>query len=219
MSPKEYEYNEKIHATIINPYLSKYDFDANCELIRKFNIRNISTTLLFLKDLKEYFYNFKVNLKTYISYPLSDLPNDHVNDLIRHAEDLGANEIEYSPKFFLLSKNDDNNFALDIENISSSDLPVTLIFNKQRLKEKYFKRAIEISLELGIDNFQFGDGFAAKPSSRDIKEILKLINRNHLLKIVGGINNLDQVNQLLDAGVNCVGSSNFYDIFKEINSN
>ena len=219
MSPKEYEYNEKIHAAIINPYLSKYDFDANCELIRKFNIRNISTTLLYLRDLKEYFYNFKVNLKTYISYPLSDLPNDYVNDLIMHAKDLGANEIEYSPKFFLLSKNDDDSFALDIENISSSDLPVTLIFNKQRLEEKYFKRAIEISLELGINNFQFGDGFGAKPSFMDIKEILKLINRNHLLKIVGGIKNLDQVNQLLDAGVNCVGSSNFYDIFKEINSN
>ena len=219
MSPKEYEYNEKIHAAIINPYLSKYDFDANCELIRKFNIRNISTTLLYLRDLKEYFYNFKVNLKTYISYPLSDLPNDYVNDLIMHAKDLGANEIEYSPKFFLLSKNDDDSFALDIENISSSDLPVTLIFNKQRLEEKYFKRAIKISLELGIDNFQFGDGFGAKPSFIDIKEILKLINRNHLLKIVGGIKNLDQVNQLLDAGVNCVGSSNFYNIFKEINSN
>ena len=219
MSPKEYEYNEKIHAAIINPYLSKYDFDANCELIRKFNIRNISTTLLYLRDLKEYFYNFKVNLKTYISYPLSDLPNDYVNDLIMHAKDLGANEIEYSPKFFLLSKNDDDSFALDIENISSSDLPVTLIFNKQRLEEKYFKRAIEISLELGIDNFQFGDGFGAKPSFIDIKEIPKLINRNHLLKIVGGIKNLDQVNQLLDAGVNCVGSSNFYNIFKEINSN
>ena len=67
MSNKEYEYSEKIHATIINPYLSKDQFDVNCDLIKKYNIRNISTSLLYLKDLKESLFNFKVNIKTYIS--------------------------------------------------------------------------------------------------------------------------------------------------------
>ena len=36
----EYELNEKIHAIIINPYLTWEDFCANCELIKKYNIIN-----------------------------------------------------------------------------------------------------------------------------------------------------------------------------------
>ena len=88
MSTKEYEYNEKIHATIINPYLSKDNFYNNCELIKNYNIKNISTSLLFLKDLKEYFHNSQVNLKTYVSYPLADIPTDYLSKLIIFAEDL-----------------------------------------------------------------------------------------------------------------------------------
>ena len=34
----EYELNEKIHAIIINPYLTWEDFCANCDLIKKYNI-------------------------------------------------------------------------------------------------------------------------------------------------------------------------------------
>ena len=219
MSNKEYEYNEKIHATIINPYLSKDQFDDICDLIKKYSIRNISTSLLYLKDLKESLSNFKINIKTYISYPLSDLPSNCLNDLINFAKEYGANEIEYIPKFFLLSKKDEESFANDIEKVSSSNLPVTLIFNKERLENKYFNRALDISLELGIRNFQVGDGFSSKISFIKIKEVMDLLNQTNSIKIVGGINNLSQVDQLLNAGVDCIGSSNFYEIFREIKSN
>ena len=42
----DYELNEKIHAIIINPYLSLEELNANCDLIQKYNIRNVSTSLL-----------------------------------------------------------------------------------------------------------------------------------------------------------------------------
>ena len=48
----EYELNEKIHAIIINPYLTWEDFCTNCDLIKKYNIKNISTSLNYLTDLK-----------------------------------------------------------------------------------------------------------------------------------------------------------------------
>ena len=43
----DYELNEKIHATIINPYLTWDELNANCDLIQKYNIRNVSTCLLY----------------------------------------------------------------------------------------------------------------------------------------------------------------------------
>ena len=70
----EYELNEKIHAIIINPYLSWEDFCVNCDLIIKYNIKNISTSLNYLTDLKNFLGNYSADIKALISYPLADLP-------------------------------------------------------------------------------------------------------------------------------------------------
>ena len=74
MTNIEYELNEKIHAIIINPYLTWEDFCANCDLIKKYNIKNISTSLNYLADLKTCLNNYSANINALISYPLADLP-------------------------------------------------------------------------------------------------------------------------------------------------
>ena len=63
----DYELNEKIHAILINPYLSWDDLIANCELIQKYNIRNVSTSLNFLSHIKNALNNHKVNINTHTS--------------------------------------------------------------------------------------------------------------------------------------------------------
>ena len=168
----EYELNEKIHAIIINPYLSLEELYANCDLIQKYNIRNVSTSLNFLSPIKDALINHKVNINTLISYPFADLPVDFIDEFVCYAKDNGAGGIEYTPNFLNLSKNNLNNFATEIETINDSELQVTIIINKTKLDKKNFEKALEISLELGITNFQFGDGFGpcllyTSPSPRD----------------------------------------------------
>ena len=212
----DYELNEKIHATIINPYLSWDELNANCDLIQKYNIRNVSTSLNFLSHIKNALSNHKVNINTLISYPFADLPAEFIDEFVCYSKDAGANGIEYTPNFLYLSKNNLNTFATEIESINSSELPVTIIINKKKLDEKLFKKAVEISLELGITNFQFGDGFGAPISNVDIVEILKFLGNQNSIKIVGGIKKLSQVVDLFDSGIDCIGTSNFNEIFKEI---
>ena len=212
----DYELNEKIHATIINPYLSWDDLIKNCDLIKKYNIKNVSTSLNFLSQIKNKLSNYKVNLNTFISYPLADLPVEFIDELICYAKDAGASGIEYTPNFLNLSKNNLNTFASEIESINSSELPVTIIINKTKLDKELFEKALEISLELGIKNFQFGDGFGAPISSVDILEILKFLGNQNSVKIVGGIKKLSQVIDLFDLGIDFIGTSNFHEIFKEI---
>ena len=99
----EYELNEKIHAIIINPYLTWEDFCANCDLIKKHNIKNISTSLNYLDDLKNRLGNYSANINAYISFPLADLPVKFIKELVNFAKDKGANGIEYIPNFINLS--------------------------------------------------------------------------------------------------------------------
>ncbi len=212
----DYELNEKIHAIIINPYLSLEELNANCDLIQKYNIRNVSTSLNFLSPIKEALNNHKVNINTLISYPFADLPIDFIDEFVSYAKDNGARGIEYTPNFLKLSKNDLNSFASEIESINASELPVTIIVNKTKLDKELFEKAIEISLELGITNFQFGDGFGPAISNVEIVEILKFLGNQNSIKVVGGIKTLSQVVDLLDSGINCIGTSNYHDIFKEI---
>jgi len=215
-SNKDYEFNEKIHAVILNPYLSKESFTNNINLIQKYNIKNISTSLNFLSDLKDIFPLSNIKINTLISYPFGDIPNNFVKELILYAKDAGSEAIEYTPKFFSLSNNNEQEFAKDIENISKLDLPITLIFNKRKLSKEILSRAINISLELGIENFQFGDGFGQYLGVNEIKEIIHLLGQNSFIKIVGGIKTISDVKDTLDAGADCIGTSYYHEIFQEL---
>ena len=213
---KDYEFNEKIHSILLNPYLSKESFANNINLIKKYNIKNISTSLNFLSYLKDIFPSSNIKINTLISYPFGDLPNHFLQELILYAKDAGSESIEYTPKFFALSNNKDEEFAKDIENISKLDLPLTLIFNKQLLDREIFTRAINISLELGIENFQFGDGFGKYLGVNEIKDIIHLLGKNNVIKIVGGIKTIADVKDILEAGADCIGTSYFHNIFQEL---
>jgi len=213
----EYELNEKIHAIIINPYLTWEDFCANCDLIKKYNIQNISTSLNYLDDFKNRLGNYSANINALISYPLADVPVTFIEQLVVFAKDKGANGIEYIPNFINLSKGNLDTFATEIEQVKSSGLPVSIIINKSKLQKEVLHNAIEICLELGIKNFQFGDGFGPPITSNDVTEILKITGSQNQIKVVGGIKNLTQVIDLFDNGISCVGTSNFYEIFEEVN--
>ena len=49
-----------------------------------------------------------------------------------------------------------------------------------------------------------------------VVEILKFIGIQNSIKVVGGIKTLSQVIDLFDLGIDCIGTSNFNEIFKEI---
>ncbi len=212
----EYELNEKIHAIIINPYLTWEDFCANCDLIKKYNIKNISTSLNYLDDFKDRLGNYSANINALISYPLADLPVSFIEELVSFAKDKGASGIEYIPNFLNLSKKKLETFADEIEQVKLSGLPVSIIMNKTKLQKEVLYNAIEISLELGIKNFQFGDGFGPTITSNDVAKILKITGSQNQIKVVGGIKKLKQVIDLFDNGISCVGTSNFREIFQEV---
>ena len=212
----DYELNKKIHAIIINPYLTWEDFRVNCDLIKKYNIKNISTSLNYLDDFKNLLGNYSVNINALISYPLADLPVSFIEELVCFAKDKGATGIEYIPNFINLSKRNLETFAAEIEQVKLSGLPVSIIINKSKLQKEVLYNAIEIFLELGIKNFQFGDGFGPPITSDDVSEILKITGSQNQIKVVGGINNLTQVIDLFDNGISCVGTSNFWEILQEV---
>ena len=216
MSKCAYEFNEIISATLINPFLSLDEFNINCNLIKKYNIRNISTSLNYLSDLRNYFENYRVNISVLISYPLSDCPDFLIDQIIDYAIEKGANGIDYLPKFFYLSKNEDEKFANNIEIISKKKLPLNLIFNKYRMQKETFNKAINISLELGVKFFQFGDGFGTTLNIFDLKKIQELFDENRKIKVVGNIRDIESVIELLNNGADNIGTSSFHEIFKSI---
>ena len=216
MSNIKYELNEKINAILINPFLSNDDFNINCNLIKKYNIKNVSTTLNYLSHLKNSFENYKVKINIFLSYPLADFPDILIDQVIDYAIDEGADGIDYLPKFFNLSINEDEKFANNIEKIAKKELPITLIFNKNRMQEDIFNKAINISLDLGVKFFQFGDGFGATLNSNELKEIKRLLDEKRSIKVVGNIKDVKSAIELLDNGADNIGTSYFNQIFKSI---
>tara|TARA_B100000212_G_scaffold244317_1_gene186380 strand:+ start:596 stop:1255 length:660 start_codon:yes stop_codon:yes gene_type:complete len=218
MSNYDYELNEVVHATLLNPYLSKENFQNNCDLITKYNIKNISTSLNFLKHLKDSIIYKNCKINALISYPLADVPSKLLSELINYAKEFGANKIEFLPRFFYLSDSKEDDFAREIEILIQSGLPITVIFNYHKLEKDVLIKAINICLEMGILNFQFGDGFGPYINKNDIDQIINLIGYKSKLKITGGIKYLDQVIEILNHGASSIGTSDFHNIFKDLKS-
>ena len=216
MSNIKYELNEKINAILINPFLSTDDFNINCNLIKKYNIKNVSTTLNYLSHLKNSFENYKVKINTFLSYPLADFPDILIDQVIDYAIDEGADGIDYLPKFFNLSINEEEKFANNIEKIAKKELPITLIFNKNRMQEDIFNKAINISLDIGVKFFQFGDGFGATLNLNELKGIKRLLDEKRSIKVVGNIKDVKSAIELLDNGADIIGTSYFSQIFQSI---
>ena len=216
MSNIKYELNEKINAILINPFLSTDDFNINCNLIKKYNIKNVSTTLNYLSHLKNSFENYKVKINTFLSYPLADFPDILIDQVIDYAIDEGADGIDYLPKFFNLSINEEEKFANNIEKIAKKELPITLIFNKNRMQEDIFNKAINISLDIGVKFFQFGDGFGATLNLNELKGIKRLLDEKRSIKVVGNIKDVKSAIELLDNGADNIGTSYFSQIFQSI---
>jgi len=93
-----------------------------------------------------------------------------------------------------------------------------LIFNYHRIDKEILSKAINICLEMGIGDFQFGDGFGPYMNKNDIYQIIKLIGDKSKLKISGGIKHLDQVIEILNYGASSIGTSDFHVIFKDLKS-
>jgi len=216
MSNIKYELNEKINAILINPFLSTDDFNINCNLIKKYNIKNVSTSLNYLSYLKNALENHKVKINTFISYPLADFPDILIDQVIDYAIDEGADGIDYLPKFFNLSINEEEKFANNIEKIAKKELPITLIFNKNRMQEDIFNKAINISLDIGVKFFQFGDGFGATLNLNELKGIKRLLDEKRSIKVVGNIKDVKSAIELLDNGADNIGTSYFSQIFQSI---
>ena len=157
---------------------------------------------------------WKIN--SLISYPFADIPIDLIDEFVSFAKDKGANGIEYVPNFINLSKKNFNTFGSEIEKVKASGLPLTIIINTSKLEKELLEHVIRTSLDLGITNFQIGDGFGPLIKSSDLNQIFKFIGSGKFIKVVGGIKTLSQVIELLDSGINCVGTSNFYEIFEEV---
>ena len=219
MKINEYELNEKLHDIVINPYITEEDLAIKCELINKYNIKNITTKLNFTSELRKNLKRNKVKINSLVSFPFADIPNCLLKEVIGFAENEGSDGIEYMPNFFKFLKNDTNSFASDIETVIGAGIPTRIIISKNKLTKNSFVKVIKVCMEMGIKNFQFGDGFGSPLNPNEIKEIKEIFKDKIDIKVIGGISDIYQVKDFLDSGAECIGSSRIFEIFKYLNSN
>jgi len=80
----EYELNEKIHAIIINPYLTWEEFSANCDLIKKYiNIRSgillLSLTIFFVFITNSFKKNKSKDISDFVVQVEKGILSDSIN--------------------------------------------------------------------------------------------------------------------------------------------
>ena len=208
-----------IHQAVLNPYISEEELNDLAVSLEESGFSGISTDLIKLPKIKKKLSkNCNSKIIALISFPFGDLPFMFKKQLSEWSISEGADELELVPNFYALKNGKNDIFAEEIADICELGKPIRVVLDVNNLSDSLLINSIESSIEAGALGIQIGNGFGNSISSKKIKEISTMVKNRCEIKAVGGIKNLIQVKELLEAGANIIGTTWGFQLLKDLKS-
>ncbi len=197
-----------IEQAALDPHLSNECLNDICEATKHFNFSGLCTNLVRLPlARKRLSGQTQIKLITLIGFPFGFIPNKHKIAEAEWAAEKGADELELVPNFLALEQNKIDIFAEEVANVCEIGLPVRVILDMKNLNEDKLSLAIDASIDAGAIGLQNGNGFGGCVEPYEIQHLSNLVRGRCAIKAVGGLKTLDQTLNLIEAGVDKIGTS------------
>ncbi len=204
-----------INQAVLDPHITEDNLLEQCDAARHFGFGGLCTNLNNLETSRSRLgRSSTTKLIGTIAFPFGSIPNELKIKEAEWASQKGAEEIDLVPNFSALSKKNYDQFAEEISEICSIDLPVTVILNISNIDSEQLKFAIEATIEAGSRGIQTHNGFGHKATSNEMRQLRDLVKGRCQIKAVGGINSLAQTIELIEAGATRIGTTKGIDIIK-----
>ncbi|KGG16565.1 MULTISPECIES: deoxyribose-phosphate aldolase [unclassified Prochlorococcus] len=205
-----------IHQAALDPHLDLDSLNQICDACNHFDFAGLCTNLIRLEAARKRLgNNKKTKLIAVIDFPFGYSPLSIKKTEAEWAAEYGAEELDMVPNFLKLSKGESDNFAQEVAEITSTGLPVRVILDSMRLPKESLELAIEACIDAGARGIQTGNGFGKAVTQDHILELHDLIKNRCEIKAAGGIKNLFQTCDLINAGATSIGTSFGTEIAKE----
>lgn len=214
-----------IDHTLLKPEATKQDIARLCEEASGYGFASVCLNPVFVPYAFSILKDTKVNVCTVIGFPLgADTTEAKVFEAVNAAKN-GAAEIDMVIQIGALREGRDEEVFRDISEVVNAVKQVNdkalvkTIIETCLLTDEEKKRACQLAESAGADFVKTSTGFSlggAKLS--DVKLMRQAVSQNIGVKASGGIRNISQVNDFLEAGATRIGTSSGVNIILELES-
>ena len=142
-----------------------------------------------------------------VGFPFGAIP-----PRIKHAEaeaalEAGADELDVVPDFGALADGNTSAVLDELAGICALDRPVKVILEAGRLDAEALALLVEISIDAGVRFLKSGSGFGPPVTVAQVQTLRELARGRAAVKASGGLTNLEQALDLVEAGASRLGTS------------
>jgi deoxyribose-phosphate aldolase len=211
--------HQYIEHTNLSPTLTDRAIESLISEAREYNFSGICVPPFWVKKVYRDIKNDNLNLTTVIGFPLGyNMTEIKIEEMKRAIGD-GANELDVVMNISAF-KSDKPWVKIEIAKCAhlahQNNTLLKIIIETAYLEDEEIIRACKICQDAGADFVKTSTGYA--PTGARLEHVQLM--RKHLssevgIKASGGIKALEQVNQLIEAGADRIGTSSGVQIMKE----
>jgi len=206
-----------IHQAALNPHLSLEELHEICDSASYFNFGGLCTNPTRIAPAREKLSTRnQTKLIAVISFPFGTSPSKIKKKEAELAIDDGADQLDIVPNFFFLNKQQIDIFAEEISIICEFGLPVRVILDFVNLSPEKQILAVDAAIDAGAQGIQNGNGFGPSCSKIQILKLADICRGRCAIKAAGGIKDLHQALELIEAGASQLGTSWGGQLMKEL---
>jgi deoxyribose-phosphate aldolase len=217
------ELASKIDLTLLKPDATINDIENLCKNAIKYKFWSVCVNPFFVKFVSEKLKKYNIYTCTVIGFPLGATTISTKIFEACEALDNGANEIDmvmnisaFKSKNYEYVKNEIKNIVEESK-IRKPESIIKVIIETCLLTNEEKSIACDIIISSGADFVKTSTGFSKSGATiEDVKLLKKNVNGKLKIKASGGIRNLKQALDMIEAGADRIGTSHGVEIIEEI---
>jgi len=209
----------RIQHTLISNHVTKARWEQHLEECLRYGFHAAMVPAAWVKRTAEALRGQEVRVASWIDLPFGTMTSrGKAYESARLVED-GAEEIDLMPNVGFLLSGMESEYQADIRGVveAAGGVPVKVMLELPLLDRRQRERAVALSIEAGaafLKNASSGAVGTATPE--DIQYLRALAPAQVRIKASGGIKTAQQVEQLLNAGADLVGTSAGVEIMESL---
>lgn len=216
------EIAKMIDHTLLKPETTKSQIDQLLKEAKEYRFASVCINPSWVKYASEQLQGTEVKVCTVIGFPLGATTTEAKVFEAKQAIENGANEIDMVIAIGQLKSGNTDYVKNDIEKVKKTagkDIIVKVIIETTLLTNEEKEIACKLSQEAGADFVKTSTGFAGGGATvEDVQLMHRVVGSDLQIKASGGVRNLEDALQMIEAGASRLGASAGVDILNGLES-
>nr|WP_144920410.1 deoxyribose-phosphate aldolase [Paenibacillus bovis] len=200
-----------IDHTLLKAEATKEDIKKICEEAKQYKFASVCVNPTWVKFASSLLGDSDVKVCTVIGFPLGANTTETKEFEAKNAIENGATEIDMVINIGALKAKQDDDVKQDISrvcNVAKGKAIVKVIIETSLLSNEEKERACEISKQAGADFVKTSTGFSTGGATiEDVQLMRRIVGNDIGVKASGGVRNLEDLRNMIDAGASRIGAS------------